>query len=214
MRGCYHAGRVNAMDVQETFVCDKAVAVMKERLRHLVTFLRMGSLPVVTSGVLSVLCSGCESECPPPAQTYALTKAFEEHACTHVAAGPFETLAAGPDFKDGDVQLGTLPELRNTHVAYTVEFPANQTARGAVMFKPRETGAYAWFTRDDEPLALHTADARICPVAVHKVTACTGLRQVAYFELQRKVEYGVSLSAPPQTRLFVIERSEGQGTNP
>ena len=119
----------------------------------------------------------------------------------HVAVGPFETVAA-----QGKGNLAP-PELRNTHVAYTVELPLKDGApAGRVMFKPRETGPFAFFLDNDAPLAFRSGADAACPVAVHPVAACSGLRRAVYFELERKVEYelGWNESAPAKV-LVVVE---------
>jgi hypothetical protein len=157
---------------------------------------------VLTLALVGVVAGGgCgqDQDACPAAQGYALPRPFEEHACMHVAVGPFETVSAQGS---GDLPP---PELRNTHVAYTVELPLQGEApAGRVMFKPRDTAPFAFFLDSEAPLAFRRAGAGVCPAASHTVAACTGLRRVVYFDLERKVEYELSWNESAPARVMVV----------
>jgi hypothetical protein len=158
-------------------------------------------MAVAVVGTLAGSACGEDPTCDAPSQKYPLPRAFEEHACTHIVAGPFETVAATTASEVAP------PELRNTHVAYTVELARpDGSPPGQVMFKPRDTGPFAFFVDSEVPLALRGPGAQPeCPVAAHPVTACAGLRWAVFFELERKLEYhlGWDASAPGAIRVVV-----------
>lgn len=151
------------------------------------------------ASVLSLLSQGCgeEASCGETSK-YPLDRPFEEHACLHVANGPFETVPAAV--------AGRAPELRNTHVAYTVPLAQAAGVRaGKVMFKPRVDGPFAFFVDVETPLRLDVDSGKeVCPAAVHPVSACSGLRRVHFYDLRRKVEYELTFGPTAPDKVLVV----------
>jgi hypothetical protein len=173
----------------------------------------LGAVLLLAAGA----CGGGDGDTCPPVWTQPVPASDEQHACLHRTAGPFETVTAvAPDG-------ASPPELRNTHVAYTVELPAATNRTGTVLFKPREAAPFAFFLDPDVPFAVNAGTKAACQVRVQPVTACPGLTRVEVFALERLVEYRLTLGPltaaatdPPSGPVarVVIEKMKAPGEAP
>ena len=156
--------------------------------------------------VVAASCCGCGDGGTCPEQGYALEQPLEAHACGHVADGPFETVAAAP------TPAGA-PELRNTHVAYTVELlPDGDAYRGFVTFRPRSTAAFVFFLDREPPLQVAAPDgSELCAAAVRSTTdTCEDLARADFYDLERLEVYTLALGPIDAAEVLVIVEAKDE----
>lgn len=135
--------------------------------------------------------------CAPDADAEAL----EDHACFHVAQGPFETLQAGPPSAPGT--------LAQTHTAYTVKV-ASRAARW-VAFRADAAASYAFLFGAEAEVATFSPDGAVkVPLCEGPSTGiCDGLPRslVLPFAKDETVLLGLTPSAGGEL-LVVVEEVE------
>ena len=132
-----------------------------------------------------------------------------EHACLHIAHGPYATVSAGSDASTVTANVNA------PHTHYTIELPRDSTDpdryRGAVVYRPTQDGEHAFFMEPSASLDVTDATGLALPiVARHDVATCAGIASVAVVRLERQVRYRAVVPAITASSVhLVIENLDG-----
>lgn len=164
----------------------------------------------IGAAFLSGLIAGCGSEeasglCT-PSEVERVTSGGVNHACIHTQSGPFFSVEAVP------AESADVPELRNTHTAYTITLVPDDSGQfsGTVRLRPRTTGVYAIYLDRTLPVALQDQDPTQAPLCFLQTVAGEGcdLIEVAHsFRVKRLQDYRITFGpgAHPSVMLVLEE---------
>lgn len=121
-----------------------------------------------------------------------------EHACFHVANGPFATVTASPERQ---------PRVDDFHTHYTVQLrPENGQSVGTFNFKAWASGDFVlYLSTPDVAVTVKEGERVVEPVATQATGPfCDGLKQMVGYELTDKVQYTVTFGPTERTGLGLV----------
>ncbi|RKH55319.1 hypothetical protein [Corallococcus llansteffanensis] len=138
-----------------------------------------------------------------PDPTYVPREDFDfgddgEHACWHVANGPFATVTASPDRR---------PRVDDFHTHYTVKLRQESgLSVGTFNFKAWATGDFVlYLSTPDVAVTVKEGERVVEPVGTQPTGPfCDGLKQMVGYELTDKVQYTVSFGPTQPTELGLV----------
>jgi hypothetical protein len=160
-------------------------------------------------GAFGLALGACGSEPPDPCLAVGPERVVDglvDHACLHTTAGPFVTIDAPASSEDPS----DLPELRNTHTAYTINMAApvdGKTSRtAAVRVRPRSSGVYATFFSARLPVQVRRADLGVplCQLEDRDGHGCAGIVFAGSFRLERLQDYMVEIGPTDAARVMLV----------
>ncbi|ADO68820.1 hypothetical protein [Stigmatella aurantiaca] len=119
-----------------------------------------------------------------------------EHACWHVANGPYASVTASES---------RMPRVDAFHTLYTVNL--RQTAEGSTgtfQFKAFGTGDFIVYLSEHVPLTVHEGTIPVAVIAEKHTTVCTGLQHMAGLELTEGVTYTFTLGPTSLAQLRMV----------
>lgn len=156
------------------------------------SIVRKAKLSLVACWLALSACGTGDDELCAPATPERIVDGLVDHACIHTEAGPFASVEA---VAAGDV-VATVPELRNTHTAYTIALPPGSAGRrGSVRLRPRSEGVYAFFLSADMPIVARLADQgpSVCQLEERNGNGCPRITVARSYRLARQRDYIVEL---------------------
>jgi hypothetical protein len=143
---------------------------------------------------------GTDAACMP-----VVGAAIIEHACLHVAHGPYAMVTAGSD------PATVTANINAAHTHFTVTLVgATAPYHGAVVYRPTQSGELAIFYDPGLELRVTTASGEALPTVVrHDVTTCAGLSRAMVVELERTVSYRVVVSGASAATMGIIIENLG-----
>jgi hypothetical protein len=150
-----------------------------------------------------VLWTACADDAPPgpeplPAGCSAfVSDSLIEHACFHAQVGPHHAQNL-----DGSASWS----IERPHTAFQLQLEARA---GQLGYRARESGRYAFFTRDVARLRVWQGSRELTPAVAHQTELCAELPQVVVFELAAG-SYRITLEGEADRVLLVPEQVEGE----
>lgn len=147
--------------------------------------------------------NGDENAACMPQAPERLTDGLVDHACLHTEAGPFAAIKAAAT----SAAIAEVPEVRNTHTAYTITLPAGQA--GVVRLRPRSAGVYAVLLSAPIPVAVRAPEepAASCQLEERDGHGCPKLVVGRSYRLARLRDYAVTLGpADAPSVMLVLEQ--------
>jgi hypothetical protein len=129
--------------------------------------------------------------------------AIAAEACLHATNGPFLDVPASADLQ------GTVASVDRPHTAYRIELPAMATGGhlGALLYEPRHTALYAFFTDSAAAIELRGPDDEVVtPTVGTSIATCPTLTRVTTAELDAATSYRLILGpTEAAAALLVVE---------
>jgi hypothetical protein len=137
------------------------------------------TLMLLGASTAAAACSGDDGSA-------AALGAVAAEACLHATNGPFRDLPASADL------LGTVSSLDRPHTAYRIVLPDTATGGhlGALLYEPRHSALYAFFTDSGAPIELRGPEDGVLPFTVDTdIGTCPALTRAITAELDAATPY-------------------------
>ncbi len=120
-----------------------------------------------------------------------------EHACWHVANGPYETVQAS---------TSSAPDVGRFHTHYTVTLAEIEAGsyEARLTYPARTTGDYVVYLSQDVPLTVYEGELLVDPVDREPTNACAGLVIQAGYELTERVTYTLVIGPTSSAELALV----------
>lgn len=160
---------------------------------------RAGALPWIAAALAAAGCGAGDD--PSPAggcriegRSYEISAGEIDHACGHLADGPFGDLAAGD-------------ALTNLHMLYTValEDRGDGSFGAEIGFTALEATTHVFYHLADAPAAYRDEGGEdLCVAATVVPSGCDGIRRVDLIDLDDRQSIRIALGPSPETAVRLV----------